>query len=236
MLTTDDHDTQGVEPTTTTSEVAPTTTADDHPLVRVRRRSIDKFLIGFGIVAVAVLGLAGALLTWGHNFANDYVSKELTSQQIFFPSADALKAQGRDDLVKYADQQLATGQQAEAYASFINGHLQGVADGQTYAQLGAPETAAKDAVTAAKESGATESEIATLQAKADGITNQRNTLFKGETLRGLLLSTYAWSTIARIAGIAAIVAFVAAAVVLALVIAGFVHLRRSTKAQPAHAG
>ena len=62
-----------------------------------------------------------------------------------------------------------------------------------------------------------------LQATADEFTNQRNTLFKGETLRGLLLSTYAWSTIGRIAGIAALVAFVAGFAMLALVILGFVH-------------
>jgi hypothetical protein len=230
---------QGAQPLQPTSDelhddVA--TVADDHPLVRVRRRTIDKFLIGFGVVAVAVLALAGALLTWGHNFANDYVGKELRSQQIFFPDAATLQKQGRDDLVKYAGEQLTTGREAQAYASFINGHLQAVADGQTYAELGAPETAAKNAVTDAQAKGASATAIADLQAKADGITAQRNTLFKGETLRGLLLSTYAWSTIAVIAGIAAIVAFGAAVVVLALVIAGFVHLRRSTKAQPAHAG
>ncbi len=116
--------------------------ADDHPLVRVRRRTIDRFLIGFGVVAVAVLALAGSLLTWGHNFADDYVAKELRSQQIFFPDSAALTAQGRTDLVKYAGDQLTTGSQAQAYASFINGHLQKVADGKTYAQLGVPETAA----------------------------------------------------------------------------------------------
>ena len=66
-----------------------------------------------------------------------------------------------------------------------------------------------------------------LQTKADAITNQRNTLFKGETLRGLLLSTFAWSTIGRIAGIAATVAFVAAGLMTALVILGVFHLRKA---------
>jgi hypothetical protein len=60
----------------------------------------------------------------------------------------------------------------------------------------------------------------------DQITQQRDTLFKGETLRGLLLSTYAWATIGQIAGIAAVVAFVAAGVMLMLVIAGLVHVLR----------
>ena len=72
--------------------------------------------------------------------------------------------------------------------------------------------------------------MAALQAKADGITNQRNTLFKGETLRGLLLSAYAWSTVGRIAGIAAVFAFVAAGAMLVLVVMGLVHHRRAPRA------
>jgi hypothetical protein len=68
-----------------------------------------------------------------------------------------------------------------------------------------------------------------LQATADGITGQRNTLFKGETLRGLLLSAYAWSTVGMIAGIAAIAAFAAAAIMLVLVGLGVVHHRRIPK-------
>jgi hypothetical protein len=119
------------------------------------------------------------------------------------------------------------GNDAEAYASYIDHHLDGIADGATYADLGKVENAAKAAVTDAKANGASADEIATLQAKSDSVTAQRNTLFKGETLRGLLLSTYAWSTVGNIAGIAAMVAFVAAAAMLLLVGLGLVHLRRA---------
>ena len=79
---------------------------------------------------------------------------------------------------------------------------------------------------AAEESGAAPAAVAELQGKADAITGQRNTLFKGETLRGLLLSTYAWSTVGRIAGIAATFAFVAAGVMALLVVLGVVHYGR----------
>ena len=58
------------------------------------------------------------------------------------------------------------------------------------------------------------------------MTAQRDSLFRGETLRGLLLSAYAWSTVGMIAGIAAIGAFLAAAVMGILVVLGIVHLRR----------
>ncbi len=150
-------------------------------------------------------------MTWGSNFAEDYVSDELTAQNVFFPDQAALEEDGRSDLVQYAGEQVTTGAEAEAYASFIDGHLADIADGATYADLGGPEREANAAVTEAQESGADEATVAELQATADEISGQRQSLFRGETLRGLLLSTFAWSTIGRIAGIAAIVAFVAAA-------------------------
>ena len=129
--------------------------------------------------------------------------------------------------MKYADEQVTTGQEAEAYASFIDGHLAGIAGGATYSEFGETESAAKAAVQAAKDSGQSEAAVAELQADADSATAQRNSLFKGETLRGLLLSTFAWSTIGRIAGIAAIAAFVAAGVMLSLVVLGAIHRRRT---------
>jgi len=208
------------EPTTPTGERF---VATKQPVVALKRRTIDSVLISFGAVLTAALVVAASLLTWGANFAKDYVYDELASQNITFPPAAALEEQGRGDLVKYADQKVDTGKEAEAYASFINGHLTGIADGATYAELGAPERAATDAVTAAKADGASEATIADLQSKADAITGQRNTLFKGETLRGLLLTAFAWSTVGRIAGYAAMAAFVAGALMLVLVLLGLRH-------------
>src|SRR6185503_796724 len=150
-------------------------------------------------------------------------------QNITLPSAEALVEDGRADLVKFADHKLDTGKEAEGYASFINGHLQGVADGATYADLGAVESAAKADVKAAVAAGEPQAKIDELQATADGITGQRNTLFKGETLRGLLLSAYAWSTVGMIAGIAAIGAFIAAGLMAILSVLGVVHYRKTPK-------
>lgn len=195
--------------------------------ITVNRRRIDQVLIGLGLVLTVALAVAGALLMWGSNFAEDYVHDELSSQNIFFPPAAALEEEGRTDLVKFAEKQVTTGDHAEAYASYIDGHLQETADGMTYAELGTPERAARAAVADAKEAGASEEEIATLQGELDTISNQRNTLFKGETLRGLLLSAYAWSTVGSIAGIAAIAALVAAVAMAVLVVLGFVHMRRN---------
>jgi hypothetical protein len=205
----------------TTLPTSPSTPSSNDDVVTLHRRSIDRVLVGLGALVAIVMVVAGGLLTWGHNFAGDYVGRELRSQHISFPDAAALAAEGRTDLASNAGKQLVSGN-----ASYINGHLQKVANGATYADLGAPETAANKAVTDAKTANASADEITKLQTAATTITNQRNTLFKGETLRGLLLSTYAWSTIGSIALIAAVVAYVAGGVALLLVIAGVMHLRR----------
>ncbi len=206
------------------TESAPPTTAIVGP---IRRRSLDGVLIAVGALVTVVLLAAGGLLMWGRSFADDYVRRELTAQNIVFPDAAALTADGRADLADHAGDQVTTGSEAEAYASYIGGHLAEVADGATYADLGQPERVAKADLQAAIDDGAPQATVDELQAEVDELGVQRNTLFKGETLRGLLLSTYAWSTIGTIAGIAALVSFVAAAAMAVLVVLGLVHRHRT---------
>jgi hypothetical protein len=201
------------------------TIPQDREVVRLRRRTIDKLLIGTGAVAAVVFAAAGGLLLWGSNFAKDYVHDELASQNVVFPDEASLREEGRDDLVTYADEQVTTGSEAEAYADYIAGHMEGIADGKTYSQI--DDRGAAQAVVDAREAGASEAEVAELQATANELEAQRDSLFRGETLRGLLLSSYAWATVGMIAGIAAWVAFAGAAVLAVLVIAGLVHLRRT---------
>ena len=98
------------------------------------------------------------------------------------------------------------------------------------ARLGAAREA-RTAVTEATEAGAPQEEIDALQAELDTVNGQRDSLFRGETLRGLLLSAYAWSTVGSIAGWAAIGAFIAAALMAVLVVLGIGHYRKTT--QPA---
>lgn len=194
--------------------------------IHLRRRTIDRVLIGIGTVAAIVFAAAGGLLLWGSNFAEDYVHDELSSQNVTFPSADELREEGRDDLLGHAGEAVTTGDEAEAYASYIDGHLQGIAGGLTYSQI--DDQGAAQAVVDAEEAGASADEVAELQATADELRTQRDTLFRGETLRGLLLTSFAWATVGEIAGIAAWVAFAAAVVMAALVVAGLLHLRRTT--------
>ena len=95
---------------------------------------------------------------------------------------------------QYGGQELTTGPQAQTYANdFIAAHLSEVAGGKTYAQASAASLA--------------DPENATLKAQAD-------TVFRGTTLRGLLLNAYAFSKVAQIAGAAGVVSFVGTGVLL----------------------
>lgn len=206
-----------------TPEVARTQSTAPEPVVALKRRTIDRVLVAAGAIMTVALLVAGALLMWGANFAADYVDDELSSQNITFPPAAVLEEEGRTDLLKYAGETVNTGPEAEAYATFIDGHLQNMADGATFAELGAPERAANAAVEAAIADGADEATVAELTDEAAAISNQRNTLFKGETLRGLLLSAFAWATVGQIAGYAAIAALFAGGAMLVLVLLGLRH-------------
>jgi len=214
--------------TTMTRAVPPESTIEPsvEPVVVVKRRTIDSVLISIAVVAAVVFAVAGGLLTWGKSFSDDYVGDELSSQHISFPSADQLTSEGRTDLLAYADESVDTGDEAEVFAGYIGGHLAEIADGATYADLGAPERAAQTAVDDAVAVGAPQATVDELQATADALSEQRASLFEGETLRGLLLSAYAWSTVGKIAGIAAIAAFIAAGLMAVLAIVGIVHHRR----------
>jgi hypothetical protein len=175
----------------------------------MQRRSLDRLVSWIGVTLAAVLIVAGGLLTWAHNFVSDQVRTQLSQQQIFFPAkgSAAIAAPEFAAMDQYAGQQLRTGAQAETYANhFIANHLKTIGGGKTYAQLSAQ---------------------AQLKPTDTALAAQVNTMFKGETLRGLLLNAYAFGTMATIAGIAAVAAFIAAVLMLVLAGFGFLHGRRT---------
>ncbi|MCW2672333.1 MAG: hypothetical protein JWP14_922 [Frankiales bacterium] len=176
----------------------------------MRRKMFDALLTVTGLVLAGVLLIAGGLLAWGSHFVSTQVHDQLAAERIFVPPAgsDALNDPAiKPYLAQYAGQQVTTGKQAEAYADhFIAVHLKGISGGKTYSELSAQAQAnPTDTALAAKV----------------------NTVFKGETLRGLLLNAYAFGTMARIAAIAAVVSFAAAALMLVLSGLGLLHLRRT---------
>jgi len=174
----------------------------------MRRKTFDSLISGVGLVLVAVLAVAGGLLTWGHDYIANQVHNQLSAQQIYFPPANSPAVAGPQfaPMRQYGGQLMTTGAQAEVYADhFIANHLKEIGGGKTYAQL---------------------STEAQAQPHNAALAKQVQTLFQGETLRGLLLNAYAFGTIGEIAGIAAIAAFAAAAIMLVLSGLGLYHARR----------
>jgi hypothetical protein len=178
----------------------------------MRRKTFDALLTVGGIAIAIVLLVAGGLLTWANSFVSHEVHTQLAQQQIYFPPKGNAALAPKDIgpyLNKYAGKQLLTGPEAAAYANhFIAVHLTEAGGGKTYSQLSTEAIANPN--------------DAKLQA-------QVATVFKGTTLRGLLLNAYAFATMGTIAGIAAIVSFVGAGVLLILAGLGFWHLRRTPR-------
>jgi hypothetical protein len=198
----------------------------------MKRRTLDiMFSIG-GVVLAGLLLVMGIVLTSNANFANTYVNTQLSQQNITFKTADTLTAEEQKSacLVSYAGQKLTTGKQAECYANeFIGLHLQSTAGGRTYADLGEPQSSLRTQVAAAQKSN--DPALADLQKQLADVSAQRETLFKGETLRGLLLTSYGFSEFGAKAAQAALVAYLAAALLALLSIAGFVHALLTPKSK-----
>jgi hypothetical protein len=190
----------------------------------MRRKTFDAILTAGGLVLAVVLLVAGGLLTWGHNFVSDQVHSQLAQEKIFMPPVGPALADPaiKPYLTKYAGQQLTTGDQAKAYADrFIKVHVAKLSGNRTYAQLGDAQNVLKAQI-AAKPANVVE-----LQTQLADLTQTRETVFKGETLRGLLLNAYAFGTMGKLAGIAAVGAFGGAGVMFLLTLLGLVHLRRT---------
>jgi len=187
--------------------------------------------------AFLVVVLAGAaVFAYGlGTFTTSQIRDELTAQQVYFPGADQIKAAGALDPKEFpqeirdqAGNQVTDGNQARIYANdFIGKHLQGVANGMTYASVGTKvsQLNAQLAQTP-KDSPA----YADLQKQISTLNAERDTLFKGETLRSSLLNAYGWWTIGMYTTYAAFGLMLAALVVLgALVFEVFIAARRPEK-------
>jgi hypothetical protein len=178
----------------------------------MRRRTFDALAVVAGLVLAAVLLIAGVLLTWGHSFVNNEVANQLTAQKIEFPTTSnpEFKALPKADAAamgQYAGQLMTNGAQAETYADhFIAYHLTLIGGGKTYSQLSAESLA---------------------QPKNLVLAGQVQTVFRGTTLRSMLLEAYGFWKMGQIALIAAIAAYIGAALMLILSILGIVHLRRT---------
>ncbi|HXM59192.1 MAG TPA: hypothetical protein VOB72_27600 [Candidatus Dormibacteraeota bacterium] len=174
-------------------------------------------IVTLQVILVLVLGFCAGFLFWGSSFVNGMVRDELVAQKIYFPPSSEIKPGGALDpatfsteIREYAGQQVDSGDKAQVYANdFIAVHLTEVANGQTYSQ-----------VSAAALANPTNTALA----------NQANTLFRGETLRGLLLNAYGWSQVALYAFYAAIGLTIAAIAVLGALVFEVVVAPRTARA------
>jgi hypothetical protein len=190
----------------------------------MKRRTLDLLVSIGGLGMAGLLLIAGMVLSSNASFARTYVADQLSQQHITFKPAATLtdEEKGQACLVTYAGQALTTGKQAECYAnSFIAVHLKAIAGGKTYADMGTPQSQLQAQVTQAQKDNA--ANLTDLQKQLATVTATRQTLFTGETLRGLLLTSYGFSVFGEKAAQFATVAYIAAGLLLLLAIAGLIH-------------
>ena len=160
------------------------------------RRNSFRITAIAGFAAAAILLVAGGLLLWGSTYVHNTVQSQLAEQQIYFPPASAFAHPKAGTEItpsmiptvsQYAGQQMLTGQQAEAYADhFIAVHLTEIGGGKTYSQLSTEAIAHPNNTT---------------------LANQVATVFKGTTLRSMLLNAYGWWKVSQIMYIISLIAF-----------------------------
>lgn len=197
----------------------------------MKRRTLDiAFSFGGALFAVLLL-ILGLVLKDQADFAKDYVKDQLVQQKIEFPAEygrGETDVAGSGCLTDYAGTVLDSGEKAECFANFyIKTHMLHSAEAagypeDTYDTMGDVVSGLKEELQTAKDSG-DEAAIEEAQGKVDAASGLRDTMFKGETLRGLLLTTYGFSIFGEKADLAATVCYLAFALLLLLSIAGLVH-------------
>ena len=191
----------------------------------MKRRTFDRIVSFVGLGLSVFLFVAAALLNWGASFADESVATQLSQQKITMPDKDsagfkALSEEAQAALAPFSNMPLTTGEQAQVYADFyIGSHLKGIAGGKVYSEVSGM------ALGAAAKSKADPTNAA-LAAETANLMGQRTSLFMGETLRGLLLYSFAFWQIGQIAMYAAWAAAAGGLLMLVLTLLGFAHLRR----------
>jgi hypothetical protein len=198
----------------------------------MKRRTLDIiFAVGGLLVALLILVL-GLVLQNQANFAKNYVHDQLAEQRISFTPANFLKADENDPcLKKYASKQLVTGNQAACYANhYIGVHVTLINNGKTYSETSTDARNLDTQLAAMPDQNSPAAKK--LAAQAEALHGEATTLFQGETLRGLLLTSYGFSIFGERAQQAADVCFALALVLLLAAIAGFVHAATKRADQP----
>jgi hypothetical protein len=199
----------------------------------MKRRTLDIMFSVGGLLLAGLLLVMGVVLTSNANFAKNYTHDQLAQENITFKTAATLTAEEKKApcLVKYAGQALTTGKQAECYANqFIGLHVKSTAAGRTYASQGDFITGLKTQLTDAQKATPQDAaKITDLNTQITAATAARETLFKGETLRGLLLTSYGFSVFGVKGGQGATVAYLVSGLMLLLSLAGLYHAAKTAQ-------
>ena len=196
----------------------------------MHRRTLDIIFSAGALALAGLLLILGLVLQNQADFAKTYVHDQLSAQKIVFTPTKTLAPEEKkaDCLVQNAGQPLTSGKQAECYANrYIALHLTEINSGKTYAETSTESRAAATEAATATTNGA--ANAAQLTAAAKALDGKTQTLFRGETLRGLLLTSYGFSIFGERAQQAALVCFAVALVLLLAAIAGFVHAFSTSK-------
>jgi hypothetical protein len=187
----------------------------------MNRKSFDKIASVIGLLLAGFLIVIGGILQYGGNFATDQVAAQLEPQAITIPAENG-DPKVTDEVKKFfadnGEKIMTTGKQAQMYADhYIGFHM---SEMPTYAAASGANRAAAGALAA----DPTNAELQVAAKQASGMVE---TVFKGETLRGMLLNAYAFGTLGQIAMIASYVSFAGGLIFLILALLGFAHLRRA---------
>jgi hypothetical protein len=185
----------------------------------MKRKNFDKIVTAIGFGLTVILFVMAGLLNWGATFASDSVKSQLDNQNISFPAAETMPEATKSQLAKWAEKKVTTGEMARDYSDlYIWEHMKG----SSIAAVGKPATYSEVSSMYMGLVRGGSSDTAQIAKLGD----LRQTLFMGNTLRGMLLTAYAFGTMGVIAGYGAIAALAGGVVMLFLSIAGLIHIRR----------
>ena len=175
----------------------------------MRRKTLDLLLNWVGVLLTGVFLVDGVGMLIGYNFTSSQVRSQLVEQKVYFPTStqrdfqDLVKA----NLTQYAGKQVLTGSEAQIFADkIIAVDTAMISGGQTYSQLSTASMA---------------------DPSNKALASQVEFVFRGDTLRGLLLNAYAFGFIGLIALYGAVGMFIAALIMLALTLLGIRHYRQA---------
>ena len=187
----------------------------------MNRKSFDKIASVIGLLLAGFLIVIGGILQYGGNFATDQVAAQLKPQAITIPAENGdpkATVEVKKFFADNGEKVMTTGQQARMYADhYIGFHMSAM---PTYAAASGANRTAAGALAADPTN-------AELQAAAKQAAGTVETVFKGDTLRGMLLNAYAFGTLGQIAMVASYVSFAGGLIFLILALLGFAHLRRA---------